>query len=91
MATHGTCEPQFGEVLAEFERNFAQRGERVASVTVTVDGQTVVDLWGGIADMQAGTEWTEDTLVDVWSCTKGATALCAHILADRANWTCGRR
>jgi CubicO group peptidase (beta-lactamase class C family) len=81
MAIHGTHEPAFVEVLAEFERNFAERGEAGASVTVTVDGRTVVDLWGG--EREPGTEWTEDTLVDVWSCTKGATALCAHILADR--------
>jgi CubicO group peptidase (beta-lactamase class C family) len=83
MAIHGTNEPEFVEVLAEFERNLAERGEVGASVTVTVDGRTVVDLWGGVADPASGAEWTEDTVVDVWSCTKGATALCAHILADR--------
>ncbi|TCO48855.1 serine hydrolase domain-containing protein [Actinocrispum wychmicini] len=83
MAIQGTHEPEFVEVLAEFERNFAERGEVGASVTVTVDGRTVVDLWGGTADPSTGAEWTEQTLVDVWSCTKGATALCAHILADR--------
>ncbi len=83
MAIQGTHEPQFVEVLAEFERNFAERGEVGASVSVTVDGQTVVDLWGGTADPATGAEWTSDTLVDVWSCTKGATALCAHILASR--------
>ncbi|MET0235954.1 MAG: serine hydrolase domain-containing protein [Kibdelosporangium sp.] len=83
MAIHGTHEPEFVEVLAEFERNFADRGEVGACVTVTVDGQTVVDLWGGVADPATRTDWTEQTLVDVWSCTKGATALCAHILADR--------
>jgi CubicO group peptidase (beta-lactamase class C family) len=81
--THGSHEPEFVEVLAEFERNFAERGEVGAAVTVTVEGRTVVDLWGGLADPVTGAEWTEDTLVDVWSCTKGATALCAHILADR--------
>jgi CubicO group peptidase (beta-lactamase class C family) len=83
MTIRGTHDPQFVEVLAEFERNFAHRGEVGASVSVTVDGRTVVDLWGGTADPATGAEWTENTLVDVWSCTKGATALCAHILADR--------
>ncbi|MCE7011169.1 beta-lactamase family protein [Kibdelosporangium philippinense] len=83
MSIHGTHDPEFVEVLAEFERNFAERGEIGASVTVTVDGKTVVDLWGGTADPATGAEWTEETLVDVWSCTKGATALCAHILDDR--------
>ncbi|SMC53703.1 serine hydrolase domain-containing protein [Kibdelosporangium aridum] len=83
MSIHGTHEPEFVEVLAEFERNFAERGEIGASVSITVDGKTVVNLWGGVADPETGAEWTEQTLVDVWSCTKGATALCAHILADR--------
>ncbi|GAB3880542.1 serine hydrolase domain-containing protein [Kibdelosporangium lantanae] len=83
MSIQGTHDPRFVEVLAEFERNFADRGEVGASVNVTVDGRTVVDLWGGTADPATGAEWTENTLVDVWSCTKGATALCAHILADR--------
>jgi len=47
MTTNGTCEPQFAEVREEFERNLAERGEVGASVCVTVDGETVVDLWGG--------------------------------------------
>ncbi|MBP2329942.1 CubicO group peptidase (beta-lactamase class C family) [Kibdelosporangium banguiense] len=83
MPILGTYSPPFAEVAAEFERNFAERGEVGASVSVTVDGQTVVDLWAGVTDPATGAEWSEDTLVDVWSCTKGATALCAHILASR--------
>lgn len=83
MTVEGTCASQFAEVRAEFERNFAGRGEVGASVHLTVDGETVVDLWGGVADPGSGRPWTEDTLTHVWSCTKGATALCAHILASR--------
>jgi CubicO group peptidase (beta-lactamase class C family) len=75
MSSQGFCAPRFTEVAEEFERNFAERGEVGAAVAVTVDGATVVDLTGGA--------WAADTLVHVWSCTKGATALCAHILADR--------
>lgn len=81
MSVEGTCAPEFAEVRAEFERNFAERDEVGASVHVTVDGETVVDLWGGVAS--PGTPWSRDTLVHVWSCTKGATALCAHMLAAR--------
>lgn len=83
MPVKGTCVPAFAEVRAQFERNLAERGEVGASVHVTVDGSTVVDLWGGLADPSTGRTWQRDTLVHVWSCTKGATALCAHILADR--------
>ncbi|GAA0960222.1 serine hydrolase domain-containing protein [Virgisporangium aurantiacum] len=83
MAIDGTFDPRFAGVRDEFERNFAERGEVGASVCVTVDGETVVDLWGGTADPTTGRVWDRDTLGHVWSATKGATALCAHILAAR--------
>jgi CubicO group peptidase (beta-lactamase class C family) len=67
----------------EFERNFAERGEVGASVCVTIEGETVVDLWGGMADPLNERAWDRDTIGVVWSCTKGATALCAHVLASR--------
>jgi CubicO group peptidase (beta-lactamase class C family) len=79
----GSCDSRFAEVREEFERSFAERGELGASVCVTVDGETVVDLWGGVADPQTQRPWTSDTVALAWSCTKGATALCAHMLADR--------
>jgi CubicO group peptidase (beta-lactamase class C family) len=83
MTAQGTAAPRFASVREEFERNFTDRGEVGASVCVTVDGEPVVDLWGGVADPGTQAPWNEDTLVLVWSCTKGATALCAHILAAR--------
>jgi CubicO group peptidase (beta-lactamase class C family) len=81
MEIEGTCAERFAGVRDEFARNFAERGEVGASVCVTVDGETVVDLWGGLA--APGRAWTADTIGHVWSATKGATALCAHILASR--------
>jgi CubicO group peptidase (beta-lactamase class C family) len=79
-ASAGFCDPRFAQVREEFERNFAERGEGGASVCVTVDGEVVVDLWGGDAD-EDGRPWKRDTIVPAWSSTKGAVALCAHILA----------
>jgi CubicO group peptidase (beta-lactamase class C family) len=79
----GTCDERFAGVRAEFERNFAERDEVGASVCVTLGGETVVDLWGGIADAATGRAWECDTIGVVWSCTKGATALCAHVLVSR--------
>jgi CubicO group peptidase (beta-lactamase class C family) len=79
----GSCDGHFAEVREEFERSFTERGELGAGVCVTVDGATVLDLWGGVADPQTERPWTSDTLVLAWSCTKGATALCAHLLVDR--------
>ena len=70
-------------VRTAFEENFRERDELGAAVTVTLAGETVVDLWGGWADAARTRPWERDTLVNVWSTTKGPTALCAHILADR--------
>lgn len=83
MAVHGTFNPEFKRVAEEFEKNFAERGEVGASVCVVQNGKTVVDLWGGHKDESTEESWTEDTVSVVWSSTKGATALCAHILAER--------
>lgn len=79
----GICDARFRAVGEEFERNFAERGEVGASVCVIVEGRTVVDLWGGIADRRTGRPWQRDTIGVVWSSTKGATALCAHLLVSR--------
>lgn len=79
----GSCADDFAAVREEFDRNFAERGEVGASVSVTVDGETVVDLWGGVADPATGRPWERDTIGIVWSCTKGAVALCAHMLVSR--------
>ncbi|MFF4687922.1 serine hydrolase domain-containing protein [Streptomyces sp. NPDC001307] len=80
---HGHCDARFAAVREAFEDNFRERGELGAAVAVTVDGTTVVDLWGGRADAAGTRPWERDTLVNVWSTTKGPVALCAHILADR--------
>jgi CubicO group peptidase (beta-lactamase class C family) len=83
MSVDGTCEPRYARVREEFERNFVERGEVGASVCVMLDGESVVDLWGGQADPTSGRAWDRDTIGHVWSATKGATALCAHMLASR--------
>ncbi|MQY37505.1 hypothetical protein SRB17_55090 [Streptomyces sp. RB17] len=80
---HGHCDARFAAVREAFEDNFRDRGELGAAVAVTVDGSTVVDLWGGWADVAGTRPWERDTLVNVWSTTKGPVALCAHLLADR--------
>jgi CubicO group peptidase (beta-lactamase class C family) len=85
MSISGTCAPAFAEVREEFERNFAERGEVGASACVTVDGEEVLDLWGGVADPSTGALWEQDTVGLVFSCTKGATALCAHLLIERGD------
>ncbi|MFJ9716930.1 serine hydrolase domain-containing protein [Streptomyces sp. NPDC101213] len=80
---HGHCDERFAAVRTAFEENFRGRGELGAAVTVVVGGETVADLWGGWADRARTRAWERDTLVNVWSTSKGPTALCAHLLADR--------
>ncbi|TAJ90375.1 serine hydrolase domain-containing protein [Reyranella sp.] len=81
--TEGLCKPGFERVAEAFKANFDSKGEIGASVCLTVGGETVVDLWGGTADQKTNAPWTRDTLSIVFSCTKGATALCAHVLASQ--------
>ncbi|MEJ0048657.1 MAG: serine hydrolase domain-containing protein [Rhodospirillales bacterium] len=79
----GHCAPGYEAVLECFRANFADRQEVGASVCVTHRGRTVVDLWGGIAVLKTGAPWTRDTISIVFSCTKGAAALCAHMLIEQ--------
>lgn len=79
----GVCESRFESVREEFERNFEERNELGASVCVHLDGRPVVDLWGGVADQATGRPWERDTMVLMFSASKGATALCVHKLIER--------
>ncbi len=89
----GDYEERFAPVIDEFARNFDERGEIGASLCITHEGRTVVDVWRGTIDLPqkaaASTDdalrrpWTRDTISVVHSCTKGATALCAHVLANQ--------
>jgi CubicO group peptidase (beta-lactamase class C family) len=80
---HGTCDPKFAE-LREILDASIERGDDVgASVSVVLDGDTVVDLWGGWADEARATPWTEDTITNVWSTTKTMVALSALLLVER--------
>lgn len=74
---HGHVAPGFEEVRAEFARNFAERGEVGAACAAYYRGRPVVDLWAGYCDARRRAPWQEDTLVLVFSATKGmaATAL----------------
>jgi CubicO group peptidase (beta-lactamase class C family) len=79
----GRYDHRFAPVAEAFLRNFAEHGEVGASAALTLGGETLVDLWGGTADRDSGKPWEHDTVSIVFSCTKGATALCAHILSSQ--------
>lgn len=83
VPSNGTCAPGFESVRRAFESNFATGGEVGAAVAVWVDGDLVVNLWGGHADARRRRPWRENTLASIFSGTKGVTSTCLHLLADR--------
>ena len=81
--TSGSVARGFEEVRAEFERNFAERGEIGAAVAAYWRGQKVVDLWGGRRTPDGDAPWNEDTMVMVMSTTKGLSAMTLAIANSR--------
>jgi CubicO group peptidase (beta-lactamase class C family) len=79
----GSCEPGFEPVQEMLVANIESGVELGASLYVTVDGDPVVDLWGGWRDRQKTDPWTEDTIVNVFSATKCVTSLAVLTLVDR--------
>ncbi|MFC4907367.1 serine hydrolase domain-containing protein [Actinomadura gamaensis] len=78
----GRCDERFTEVRDAFEAVVAGDAGG-ASAAVFLDGEPVVDLWGGYADQAQDRAWERDTLTNVWSISKTMTNLCAIILADQ--------
>ncbi len=79
----GTTAPGFEGVREAFAANLASGQEVGAAVSAYLHGRKIVDLWGGVADPGTGRLWERDTLQVVFSTTKGVTAACAHLLAQR--------
>jgi CubicO group peptidase (beta-lactamase class C family) len=77
----GWTAPGFEGVRDAFAANFDQGREVGAAFGAYHRGRLVADLWGGVADPDTGRAWAEDSMVVVYSSTKGATATCAHVLA----------
>jgi CubicO group peptidase (beta-lactamase class C family) len=75
----GDVEEGYGAVADEFRRNFAERGEVGAACAVYRDGRPVVDLWGGYRDGRSRAPWQADTLVTVFSTTKGVSSLAVAV------------
>ena len=83
MTVDGVVEAGWGGVREAFVANFEERGEVGASVCVYAHGTKVVDLWGGVADPASGRPWQQDAIVNVFSSTKGVTAVGANLAIER--------
>ncbi|MET9485522.1 serine hydrolase domain-containing protein [Nocardia sp. NPDC006630] len=79
----GFCADEFAAVRAAFTEQVESGAELGGALCVTVNGDPVVDLWGGYADPERTTRWRADTLVNSFSITKTMTALSALLLVDR--------
>ncbi len=79
----GTCASTFGAVKDAFARNFREAGDVGASAALVMNGELVVDLWGGFQDHDRTTPWQRDTLINVFSTTKTMSCLSLLVLASR--------
>lgn len=82
-AIGGDVADGWGKVADAFRANFDEGKEHGAAVAVYKDSEKVVDIWGGVADPATGRKWEEDSIVLVFSSTKGMTAILAALLAQR--------
>jgi CubicO group peptidase (beta-lactamase class C family) len=78
----GFTDEKFAPVAETFQAALEDGTDVGAAFAATVEGEMVVDLWGGWADEAKTRPWEKDTIVNVYSTTKTMTALCALLLAD---------
>ncbi len=80
---HGVCGERFAAVRDALARNLDSGAELGASLVLDIDGDIVIDMWGGFRDQARAIPWSEDTITNVWSSTKTVTSLAALMLVDR--------
>jgi CubicO group peptidase (beta-lactamase class C family) len=80
---NGHCDPRFARVFEALATNIEAGKEVGASLCVNIDGENVIDVWGGCRDREHSARWTEDTIVNVFSGSKTVTSLAVLMLADR--------
>src|SRR5262249_36950048 len=81
----GTCSARFDPLRELFASKLASGEDLGASLALNIDGEMVVDLWGGWADEAHTIPWTENTIANVYSTTKAMTGLAALALVDRVD------
>jgi CubicO group peptidase (beta-lactamase class C family) len=80
---HGFVRRGYEAVREAFAENFAKRREIGAACCVYHKGEKVVDLWGGVRNLETGETWDEDTMALVYSATKGLAAMTLAIAHSR--------
>ncbi|OAL30723.1 hypothetical protein AYO22_01343 [Fonsecaea multimorphosa] len=83
VTVDGHCEERF-EAVRSLLQNYLESGEELgASIVVNVDGDDVLDLWGGFETRDHSKPWERDTIVNVFSMTKTVLSFALLLLADR--------
>jgi CubicO group peptidase (beta-lactamase class C family) len=86
---HGTCAGRF-EAVRDLLARYLDSGEELgASLVLDIDGEIVIDMWGGFCDEARTVPWSEHTITNVWSTTKTVTSLALLMLADRGELDVG--
>lgn len=80
---NGSYDPKFAAVAEAFRENYRSEEEVGSAVSISIGGQTVVDLWGGWKNNARDSEWQRDTIVCMMSVSKGITGLAFNMLVDR--------
>jgi CubicO group peptidase (beta-lactamase class C family) len=79
----GAYDDRFSPLRDLFQENLDTGEDLGASIAVVRNGDFLVDLWGGWADVERSMPWVRDTITATWSVTKTMTALAALVLVDR--------
>ncbi len=83
MQPSGFSNRGFEPLREAFCRNFTQHGEIGAAISLHIEGEQVLSLWGGWQERETQTPWAEDTLTNVYSTTKGVAATIVAILVSK--------
>lgn len=83
VSIHGHCDPAFEKVRKAFVANFKAGKERGAAVAIEIGNKPVVNIWAGHVDFFGRRPWQENTLANIYSATKGVTAICVHRLVEQ--------
>lgn len=76
MSINGYCDPKFSRVEEYFEKSINSKFELGASISIEIEGERVLNLWGGFKDSDRSTPWEEDTLCNTFSVSKAMTSAC---------------
>ena len=90
----GYCDEKFAEAREVFSKSITSGFELGAAISMEIEGETVLDLWGGVDNLSKGTQWQEDTIVNVFSSTKGISCNSSLAISRagkvRLRFTCGK-